>query len=172
MTPTLRIQDGPDVLHITFADVEKYHGQGSIAGAALAFMAMHAAFSSLYTDCTPSREKITIATGHPGPGVRDAFEFVTRAVSRNVYRVEPERTEARWNPYSTVSFTFSVSDTGQRRADISLKQDVLPHRFFELLDLERRGVANAENKQELRQLKRALADRILEAPWTTLFFVS
>ncbi len=48
MPLTIRIQDGPDLLDISFADVEKYHGQGSIAGAALAFMAMQAAFSSQF----------------------------------------------------------------------------------------------------------------------------
>ncbi|MEP6886761.1 MAG: hypothetical protein ABI945_00395 [Nitrospirales bacterium] len=58
MHPVLRIQDGPDLIDISFADVEKYHGQGSVAGAALAFMAMHAAFSSMCSDRAPCREEI------------------------------------------------------------------------------------------------------------------
>ncbi len=169
MRPTLRIQDGPDLIDISFADVEKYHGQGSVAGAALAFMAMHAAFSSLYPDRTPTREDIYIATGHPGPGVRDAFEFVTRAVSRNAYSVETERLQARWNPYSTVSFTFTIGDTQGRRVDVSLKPDILPMRFFELLDLKRRDIADDHQKEELRRLKRTLADQLLNAPCSSLF---
>lgn len=169
MPPTLRIYDGPDLLEIGFADLEKYHGQGSIAGAALAFMVMHAAFSSLYPDGVPRREEITIVTGHPGSGIRDAFEFVTRAVSRQAYRVKVERSEARWNPYSNVSFTFTISDTQDRHVDVSLKPDILPMRFFELLDLKRRDVATYSQQQELRRLKRTLADQLLNAPCSSLF---
>lgn len=172
MPLTIRIQDGPDLLDIGFADVEKYHGQGSVAGAALAFMVMHAAFSSQYPDRVPCREELSIVTGHPGPGVRDAFEFITRAVSRNAYRVDEARLQARWNPYSTVSFTFTINDVHGRLVDVSLKQEILPMRFFELLDLKHRGVETENQRQELRQLKRTLADQLLKTRSSDLFQIS
>ncbi len=171
MQEPLRIRDGPDLIEIDFSDVEKYHGQHAIVGAAVAFMAMHAAFPSIYPDRHPSREEITIVTGHPGPGVRDAFEFVTRAVSRNAYRVDAERPQARWDPYSNTSFTFTISCDQGRYVDLSMKQEILPMHFFDLLDLKHRGAANHDQQQELRQLKRTLANHILGSPCAALFDV-
>lgn len=74
------VRDGEDLISIDFADVEKYHVQGSIGGAALGFRVMQAGFAALYPDSPPRREAISIVTGHPGPGFRDAIELVTRAV--------------------------------------------------------------------------------------------
>ena len=39
---------------------------------------------------TSTTGRPSVASGFPGPGTRDGFEMVTRAVSRDAYRVIPD----------------------------------------------------------------------------------
>lgn len=165
------IQDEEDLIEIRFDDVEKYHGQSAIAGAAIAFKALQAAFSELFPLAPPKREEIAVTSGHPGPGVRDAMEMVTRAVTRGGYTVDTLRPKGRWNPYRDLSFSFLIEAADGRRAEVVLKEGVLPRRFFELLDFVRRAAATQEEKRELRELKRALADQLLSRPASELFTI-
>ncbi len=94
MSERIEIKDREETIVISFADTEKYHGSYAIAGAAVAFKILQVAFAELFPDRTPRREDITIISGHPGPGIRDAFEMVTRVVSRGAYTVDATRQKA------------------------------------------------------------------------------
>lgn len=170
MTPaTIPIRDGEDLIEFTFADVEKYHGQGSIGGAALGFQVLRAGLRALFPGAPPRRDEITIFTGHPGPGFRDAFELITRAVARNAYRVDTSRPEGRYNPFHPHAYSWSIASADGRTAELVLREGLIPPRFFELWDLVARDVATRADRQELDLVKRQVADDVLTLPLGDLF---
>lgn len=159
----IAVKDQQDVFEISFSDVKKYHGLTNIAGAAFAFKALQTAFTQLLGNAPAPREETSVETGHSGSGVRDAIEMVTRAASRGVYTVDTSLPKARLNPYRQLSFTFYVT-VAARKAEVVLKPDVLPARFFELMRFD-----TDEAKSELAQLKRQLAEKIVATPNEELF---
>jgi hypothetical protein len=172
------IKDNQDLIEISFDDIKKYHGYGFIALAAVTFKAMQAAFEALFPDRPPSRTEIRIHTGHPGQGVRDAFEMVTRAVTRNAYTIDTNKPTARLNPNADISYSFDIISDDGTRAEIDLRVGILPNRFFELFKAVRKVPNSTEEKnkldnykQEFDQLKRTLAAQILDKPLSELFIV-
>lgn len=85
----LKVRDGADTLNISFDDLLKYHGLGSIGGVAIAFRVMAAALVRLGTEPV-DRRSIAVLTAFPGPGAADAFEMATRARSEGRYRVDTD----------------------------------------------------------------------------------
>lgn len=75
---------------VGFDDVVKYHGRSSIGGVALGFKAMERAWPLLDGGRPPERYDIEIETAFRGPGARDAFEMVTRAVTGDRYRADDD----------------------------------------------------------------------------------
>ena len=82
---SLVVLDQGEPISISFDDLLKYHGSSSIAGVAHAFKAMERAFPLLSPGRAPERYDITVESGFPGGGARDAFEMVTRAVTGDRY---------------------------------------------------------------------------------------
>jgi replicative DNA helicase len=171
MNEKIVINDQHDTIEIGFADIEKYHGQQFIAGAAIGFKALQAAFAVLCPDRPPQREELTIVSGHPGLGVRDAFEFVTRTVVRGGYTVDTTLPKGRWNPYRSYANSFVITLADGRQAEVVLKEGILPERFFFLGNLGVTGVISAAEQQEVVALKRALADQLVSRPASELFTV-
>lgn len=87
---TLTIFDHGEPIAIGFDDLLKYHGRGFVGGVAHGFKVMERAFPLLAEGKPLERYDIRIETAFPGPGARDAFEMVTRAVTGARYRVDPD----------------------------------------------------------------------------------
>lgn len=179
MNDKIVIKDHQDTIEIRFEDIEKYHGQAFITMAAVTFKAIQAAFAVLFPDGPPQREELSILTGHPGQGVRDSFEMVTRAVTRGAYTVDTTRPQARLNSGVEISYSFDIVTVDGRRAEVVLKEGILPARFFELFKAVRRTPNTSNEQQELEQLKleldqlkRALAAEIIWRPASDLFTVN
>jgi hypothetical protein len=96
-----------------FADLTRYHGPRSPGGVAHAFKVMERAFPLLDQDAPPERREITVETALGGPGARDAFELVTRAVTggRSALDAALERPE----PAAHSSASSSARDTASAR---------------------------------------------------------
>jgi hypothetical protein len=167
---TILVQDHQDSFEISFSDVEKFHGLSNIAGAAVGFKALQAAFGALLSGKPAPREEIAIKTGHPGSGVRDAIEMVTRATTRGAYTVDKTLPKGRLNPYRDLSFSFIVSMRG-REAEAVLNEGILPQRFFDLMEIVTKPDTGKE-LDELNQLKRSLAKQIVAKSSTELFVVT
>ncbi len=75
------VRDQGEPVSISFDDLLKYHGRSSIAGLAHAFKAMERGFPFLSPGGLPERYDLTVESGFPGGGARDAFETATRAVT-------------------------------------------------------------------------------------------
>ena len=88
MTESLAVEEGGRTISFTFDDMVRYHGPGSPGGVAMAFKVMQRAFGLLSPDQPPPRRSIVVRTAFRGPGARDGFEAVTRAVSDGRYTVD------------------------------------------------------------------------------------
>ncbi len=70
---TVLAEEGP--IAFEFEDLVRYHGHAALAMLAITFRAQEVAFKQLCGATPPERAAISITSGHPGPGVRDAFEI-------------------------------------------------------------------------------------------------
>jgi len=85
----LSVVEGGTPLVYMFDDLMKYHGPDAPGGVAHAFTVLQRALPLLGDGAPVERREVEIATAHRGPGVRDAFEMVTRAVTGGRYVVDP-----------------------------------------------------------------------------------
>jgi hypothetical protein len=164
-SPTITVMGEEDPIEITFEAVAAYHGQGALAMLAVTFRALQFALETLSPDRPAKRSDITIMSGHPGPGVRDSFEFVTRAVTRGVYTVNRSLPDARLMPTADLSYSFRVM-LGGKTAEIAVLPDALPARFFALTFNPKR---TPEEDAEARRLRKSIAVDVLAASPDKLF---
>ncbi len=166
--PVITIMGEEEPIEISFAAVSVFHGQAALAMLAVTFQAIRFALKTLVPDRLPLRSQIAIVSGHPGPGVRDAFEFVTRAVTRGVYRVDRSLPKSRLIPGLDISYSFRIT-IDERTAEVALREEALPERFFSLIADKSR---TAQDEIELSKLKRSIAGRVLASQPDQLFNIS
>lgn len=157
--PTLVVRDQGQPISISFDDLLKYHGRSSIAGVAHAFKAMERAFSFLSPDVPPERYDITVESGFPGGGARDAFEMVTRAVTGDRYRLTVEdRPGVPEAPGGHFFFRLGYRGTV---VELTLRAGLVPEEFLDVACKENPTPAEADRA---RQLKEEMAERLLGIP--------
>jgi hypothetical protein len=156
----LLVLDQGDAISISFDDLLKYHGRSSIAGVAHAFKAMERAFPLLSPDGPPERYDITVESGFPGGGARDAFEMVTRAVTGDRYRLagEPLGIEAPEAPGGHFFFRLGYREGA---VDLVLRPGLVPEEF---LQLACREAPTPDEALRAQQLKEEMADHLLSLP--------
>lgn len=159
----VRVLGEEGVIEIGFAEVQRYHGHGALAMLAIIYQGLRGALALLSPDGPAPRDELSVLSGHPGPGVRDAFEFVTRALTRGAYVVDRGLPGARLHPTADMSYSF-VLTRGNRRVSATLLPDILPARFFTLL-----GATDPASIAEGRHLRRAIAARVLQHPPEAVF---
>lgn len=156
----LTVLDQGTLISVTFDDLLKYHGRSSIAGVAHAFKAMERAFPLLSPDQPPERGDITVESGFPGDGARDAFEMVTRAVTGDRYRVDPELAGPHVPEAPGGRFFFRIGYRGTA-VDLGLRHGLVPEEFLQLACRDAPAPAEADRA---RQLKEEMAERLLGLP--------
>ncbi|XWN32854.1 MAG: hypothetical protein ROR55_07150 [Devosia sp.] len=161
----LRIADPDRVLEFSFEDLVKFHGTRSICGLTVGYKVLQRAFEALDAARIPlRREAITIATAFPGPGARDAFECVTRAVSAERYTVEKVAPSGEIAEAAFGAYYFRVHH-GDDAAILGVKPGVVRNDFLELRRKEKAGSASKEELGRFRELQWELSNRIRdEAP--------
>jgi hypothetical protein len=143
----------------TFADVLDYHGPGSPGGAALAFKVLERGLPLLDPDGPCERREIVIETAFGGPGARDAFELVTRAVTGDRLRVDPALARpARGRMLERFVFRLSYRD---RRVTLLLREGFVTDEFIDLARTEGR---DAGQERRLDTLKAQLAEHVMARP--------
>ncbi|MGH3794173.1 MAG: hypothetical protein ACRDSP_04725 [Pseudonocardiaceae bacterium] len=166
MSGTIEVVDQGCVLAFTIEDLMRYHGPGSPAGVAHAVKVMERALPLLEPDDLPERREIGVQTAFAGPGARDGFEMVTRAVSEDRYVVDdslrrPERGPTREH------FVFRLSYRG-RSVTVVLREGYVGEEFTALVRTELRTEAE---ESRLTVLKQEMADRLLASPATEVYDV-
>ena len=159
MTGTIEVAEQGRRMTFSFEDILKYHGPGSPGGAAHAFKVLERALPLLDPREPCERREIVVETAFGGPGARDAFEMVTRAVTGDRFRVDaslarPERGRA----LERFVFRLGYRD---RRTTLTLREGFVTDEFIALARTEPRSAAQ---ERRLDVLKLEMADRVMARP--------
>ena len=161
MTDTIAVAELGRTISFSFDDMMRYHGPGSPAGVAVAFKAMQRAFDLLSPDAPPERRSIIVRTAFRGPGARDGFEAVTRAVTDGRYTVD--RTLLRADRGRLLEdFVFEVGvGVGEASVTLLLRDGFVTEEFIDLARAQDRTDAD---ELWLDRLKAQLAQRVMATP--------
>jgi hypothetical protein len=163
----LVVVDAGQTLAFTFEDLMKYHGPGSPGGVAHAFKVLERALPLMEPAGPPERREIVVRTPFGGPGARDAFELVTRAVTEDRYILDPRL--ARPERGATLErFVFRLSYRN-RSVLLAVREGYVADEMIALVRRERRSAAQ---ERRLDVLKREMADRVMAAPATAVYDVT
>ncbi len=152
----IAVLDEGRVLTFSFGDLMKYHGGGSPGGVAQAYKVLQRALPLLSPEGPPERREIRLHTPFPGPGFRDAFEMVTRAVTEDRYVVHPEliRPDLGRNRERFV-YHLGYRD---RTVTLLIREGLVRDEFIDLLNTESR---TTEQDARFETLKQDFADRLM-----------
>ena len=159
MTSTISVLDGRRRIDFSFEDMMKYHGPGSPGGIAHAFKVMERAFALLDPEGPPQRREITLRTAFGGPGARDAFELVTRAVTGDRYVVDQALARPELG-FASERFVFELTYR-YRSATLVVREGIVPDEFIRLARTE-----NKTDEQQARfaQMKLEMVERVMPMP--------
>ena len=155
---TIEVRERGRTIAFSFEDMMKYHGPGSPGGVAHAYKVMERAFPLLAPAGPPQRREIAVRTAFGGPGARDGFEAVTRAVTGDRYEVDAAL-ERPQRGRLLERFVFEVG-YGERRVTLLLRDGYVTHEF---LDLARKEGRSDEEEAQLDVLKADVAQRVMAA---------
>jgi len=167
VSATIQVIEHGRALSFSFDDMLRYHGGGSPGGVAHAFKVLERALPLLDPDGPCERREIVVDTAFGGPGARDAFELVTRAVTGDRYRVDeslarPERDR------TLERFVFQLSYR-DRSVTLELRDGFVTEEF---IDLARTDERTPEQEQRLDTLKQEMADRVMATAADEVYAVS
>ncbi|PTR32118.1 hypothetical protein C8K36_1011168 [Rhodococcus sp. OK519] len=164
MHSEVSVVEGGTPLVYTFDDVMKYHGPNAPGGVAHALKVLERVLPLLDGGRPVERREIEIATAHGGPGVRDTFEMVTRAVTEGRYVVDaalarPERGTTLAN------YVFRLTYRG-RTVTVQVRDGFVADEFIALVNKSDR---TGTDEARLVVLKREMTDRLLAVPATEVY---
>ena len=160
------VVDRGQLIGFSFDDLLRYHGPTSPGGVAHSFKVLERALPLLEPDDHAERREIVVRTAFGGPGARDAFELVTRAVTEGRYVVDaalerPERGR------TLERFVFEVAYRA-RAVTLAVRDGYVTDEFIELA---RRDSRSADEEDRLSVLKREMAERVMSAPAADVYDV-
>jgi hypothetical protein len=159
MAGVLEVVDHGRRIRFSFDDVLDYHGPGSPGGAAHAFKVLERALALLDPDGPCERRELVVETAFGGPGARDAFELVTRAVSDGRYRLDASLARPERGP-ALERFVFRLAYRG-RSVTLVVREGFV---IEELIALARLPERSAAQERRLAALKLEMAERVLARP--------
>ena len=156
LATTIEVVDRGRSTAFSFEDILDYHGPGSPGGAAHAFKVLELALPLLDPDGPCERREIIVETAFGGPGARDAFELVTRAVTGERFRVDPELARPD-RGRALERFVFRLSYR-ERSTTLTLRDGFVTEEF---IDLARADERTPDQERRLDALKVDMAQRLL-----------
>ena len=165
----VRIKDKGEVKELDYNGAMTAHMNSLWWGTAVGYRAMQAAAKALSKDGLWSRDDLYVVGAHPGPGVRDAIDYVTGVVGRDRYKVMlDDKCGMKCN--SAMKFEWWVSD-GAKTAVIRLREDFVPRAFYELSDRLGTDAQTEEDTIMFEISKVNLSTRIWASPLERSFNV-
>lgn len=167
MTSTIEVAERGRPIAFSYEDMMRYHGPGSPGGVAHAFKVLERALPLLDPELPCERREIVVDTAFGGPGARDAFELVTRAVTGDRFRVDtalarPERGRA------LERFVFRLRYR-EREVTLVLREGFVTEEF---IDLARADARSDDQEQRLDLLKGEMAARVMARAADEVYDVS
>jgi hypothetical protein len=148
----------------SFEEMLNYHGGGSPGGVAHAFKVLERALPLLDTTTHVERRSIIIETAFGGPGARDAFELVTRAVSEERFILDPGLARPE-HGRARERFVFRLR-SGAHVVTVALRPGFVTDEF---IDLTRREARTAPEECRLTAMKAEMAARVMAAPASDVY---
>ena len=129
----VRILDQGEVLTLQYDGAMTKHTRSLWWGTAVGYRAMQAAAIGLSEEGRLwSRDHLYVVSGHPGPGVIDAIDYVTKCVERDrCHVIQNPNCMNRCN--SAMAFEWWVSDQ-EKTVKVKLRSDFLTPDFYALAD--------------------------------------
>jgi hypothetical protein len=150
----------------SFEDMLRYNGGGSPGGVAHAFKVLQRALPVLETDGWVERRAIIIETAFGGPGARDGFELVPRAVTGERFTVDPSLARPE-HGRARERFVFRLRHRAQS-ATLTLREGFVTDEF---IDLTRREDRSADEEHKLTVMKADMAARVMSAAPSAVYDV-
>lgn len=163
---TIEVAEQGSTLAYTFEDLMRYHGPGSPGGVAHAFKVLERVLPLLEPGGLLERRELVVETAFAGPGARDGFEMVTRAVTEDRYVVDDSWARPELGP-TRERFVFHLGYRG-RGVTAILRDGYVTADFLALVRQEER---TAEEESHLAVLKQELANRLLASPAAAVYDV-
>ncbi|HEY5316621.1 MAG TPA: hypothetical protein VIJ20_01480 [Solirubrobacteraceae bacterium] len=167
MSSAIVVRDQERAISFSFEDMMRYHGPGSPGGVAHAFKVLERALPLLEPDGLAQRREITVQTAFGGPGARDAFELVTRAVTEDRYVVDPrlERAE-RGRALARFVFRLGYRDSA---VTVAVREGYVTDEF---IDLARTPDRTPAQESRLTALKQEMAELVMSKAAVEVYDVS
>jgi hypothetical protein len=167
MTEALTVEEGGRTITFTFDDMMRFHGVHSPAGVAMAFKVMQGRSRRYPSTSHPPRREIKVRTAFRGPGARDGFEAVTRAVTDGRYTVDRSLVRSDLGRLRE-DFVFVV-EVGGRIVTLLLRDGFVTDEFVDLASTENRTDAQ---EHRIDELKAQLAQRVMVARAEDVFDIN
>lgn len=163
--PSVSVRDGATTIAYTLADLLKYHGPLFPGGVALGLRVMERGFALLSPAETIERRAVQIDTAFPGPGARDAFEMVTRAVTGERFTLDRSLGTPGMPGGKDWRYFFRLRYRGAA-VELSVKHGLVRPEFLALSAKSERSPAEEAAVMAMRQ---DLCDRLMAAPVEAIF---
>jgi hypothetical protein len=157
------LEDGREI-SFSFDDMLRYHGGGSPGGVAHAFKVLQRALPVLDPGRFVERRAIVIETAFGGPGARDGFELVTRAVTEERYILDPSLTRPKFGR-ARERFVFRLRFRDQV-VTLTLREGFVSDQF---IDLTRREGRSAEEERRLTAMKADMAALLMSVTASAVY---
>lgn len=165
----VRIADGDDVVTLDYQGSMTNHTSSLWWGTAVGYRAMQMAARALSDEYLWSRDNLIMVSGHPGPGVIDSLNYVTKCKDRGTLTVmQNEGCENRCN--SEMLYEWWVCD-GEKTAHVILRDDFVPQEFYQLVDHLMYDDTTDEDQRRFELFKVNLSSRVWVAPLDDSFSV-
>jgi hypothetical protein len=152
----LEVADRGIPLRFHYEDLMRYHGPGSPGGVAHAYKVLERALPLLSGGGCCERRELVVRTAFGGPGARDAFELVTRAVTGQRWFVDPELARPE-RGRAMERFVF-VLTYRHRNLTLIVRPGIVTDEFIDLVRAEPRSPVQ---EARLAVLKADMAARVM-----------
>lgn len=163
----ITVLDGGRPHEFSFDEMLKYHGPVAPGGVAHAYKVLERAFGVLSPHTPPQRREIRFETSFGGPGARDAFEMVTRAVTGDRYLVDPKFGAAFTDVGHRNRYVFKVFH-GDDSVTLMLRPGLVREEF---LNLGAKKDRTSDENIHLAWLKDEMTARLMKLHATAVYDV-
>ncbi|MDX8386080.1 MAG: hypothetical protein R8M11_06145 [Gallionella sp.] len=167
---SIEIADNGEVQILSYDELLKYHKGDSVWGLSVAYRALQLTANLFSGKNLWDRKNLFIVSSHPGPGVRDAIEYVTKCISRNQFRLT-EDTKHQTSCSSSMKYEWKISYEAHSHV-ITLRNDFVPNEFYGLLDRLNTNKERLDDKKNFDEFKNSLVKKIWCEPITSSYLLN
>ena len=160
----IEVRERGQTIGYSFEDMMKYHGPGSPGGVAQAFKVMERGLPALSPEGPPQRREVSVRTSFGGPGARDGFEAVLRAVTGDRWTVDASLARPDLGR-ERERFVFELTYE-DRSVTLVVREGIIDPEFIDLVRTENR---TEEQGERLEVLKAELAERTMASSATDAY---